>query len=309
MSYHDFRFTPINHHSGWYIHNDGDPSIWWKARLDHSHPVLLTDKTDLRHQEVQVKIVIGTETPIGKTPYTGGDVPEAKWGGLIYQEDADYLRVFIAVSRENFDRILASVRDACPPTVTVGFGPDGAFDELEGPITEDEATGGYYWDNAKESSIPIESCDFGYSHALIDTDVPELDEKIPGTFGTVMRGFGVGFSVAGNLIAILVALAMFSAASTKFETATVSLLVFIYLAIVRIGRELPRMLARIELSQLARYFTLRTLVGAATEKQEAKYLAQAQEGIGKPGSKYWVNLAGDLVIGVIAGYRLFMLLL
>jgi hypothetical protein len=124
-----------------------------------------------------------------------------------------------------------------------------------------------------------------------------------------MRGFGVGFSVAGNLIAILVALAMFSAASTKFETATVSLLVFIYLAIVRIGRELPRMLARIELSQLARYFTLRTLVGAATEKQEAKYLAQAQEGIGKPGSKYWVNLAGDLVIGVIAGYRLFMLLL
>lgn len=217
--------------------------------------------------------------------------------------------MFIAVSRENFDRILASVRDACPPTVTVGFGPDGAFDELEGPITEDEATGGYYWDNAKESSIPIESCDFGYSHALIDTDVPELDEKIPGAFGTVMRGFGVGFSVAGNLIAILVALAMFSAASTKFETATVSLLVFIYLAIVRFGRELPRMLATMELSELVRYFRLRTLVGAPTEVQEAKYLSQAQKDLSKLGAKHWVNIGGDLIIGLLATFKLILLTL
>jgi hypothetical protein len=309
MSYHDFEFVPVNRVSGWAIKDSGNPRIWWRARLTHDEPVLLTDKSDLREQETRVEIEIGTESPIGKTRYTGEKLPEPKWGGVIWDDSVDCLVLFIAVSRENFDRILAAVRDAKLPTITAGFGPEGAFDKLEGPIIEDETTGGYYWDSAKSPSFPIESCDFRYAQAPIDTDLPEVEEKIPGAFGVVLRGLGVGFTVAGNVITVLIALALFRAASTEFETAAVCLLVFIYLAVASLKRDLPRVLARIELSALARHLQLRTLVGAPTEDQEKTFLGKAHERLTKPGAKYWVNVAGEILIGLIAIYKLVMLAL
>jgi hypothetical protein len=139
--------------------------------------------------------------------------------------------------------------------------------------------------------------------------LPEVDEKIPGAFGVVLRGLGVGFTVVGNVITVLIALALFRAASTEFETAAVCLLVFIYLAVAGLKRDLPRVFAKIELSALARYLQLRTLVGAPTEDQEKKCLGKAHERLSEPGAKYWINVAGELVIGRIATYKLVTLAL
>ena len=91
MSYHEFDFVPVNRVSGWAIEDSGNPRIWWRARLTHDEPVRLTDKSDLREQETQVKIVIGTETPIGQDAVyrRKSSRGEVGWHNLAQMEQVD----------------------------------------------------------------------------------------------------------------------------------------------------------------------------------------------------------------------------
>ena len=307
MTHHTFKFAPLNKFSGWKISDDGGPRIWWYVRLTHDDPVLLSNKSDARELESDVSIVIGTETPIGKMAYTGGDSPTSKWGYFMCFEDAnghsDSVGLHIAVSPANFDRILASVRNGAPPSITVGFGPGRAFETLTGPITQDRTTDAYHWDNKTQSHVVIESCDFEYSRAAIDTDRPDQNEES----GAMLRGLGAAFTVIWNVIAVLITLAVFNATNSKFETAAVSVLALIYLMIKNFGTELPRLLAQMELSQLARYYQLRTLVGAPAEEAETKHLQRVQKLFYRRDAKFFINVYGSAVIGLIVTYKLIML--
>lgn len=308
MPTHSIDFEPLNRPSGWNIHN-GDPRIWWYVRLAHHDPVLLSNKSDARDLESHVSITIGTQVPEGKMLYAGGDTPAPKWGFFACRDDAlhnsDSVEVRIAVSRDNFDRILASTRNGQPPTVSVGFGTDDLFEPLIGPITQDKETGAYLWDNEKEPLVVIESCEFKFSRPPISTDVPEPTDEP----GPISRGLGIGFTVFWNLIAVLIALAVFNAARSTFETSVVSVLAYIYLILMAMARELPRLLARTELAELTRFYQLRTLVGAPAEENENKYLRSAHKLVNRSSAKYYIDVYGSAVIGLIATYKLVMLLL
>jgi len=141
--------------SGWSIGNTGAPRIWWKARMKALYPMLLSDGRDAHECEANVTISLGSQTPIGKTLYTGAGMPAAKWGYFGYQKHFDWIEVYIAVSTENFDRILSSTRQASLPTLRLGFGPEGGFDELTGPITPNESRDGYLWNSAEKPSVVV----------------------------------------------------------------------------------------------------------------------------------------------------------
>ena len=164
MSMHDLTFEPKNDEAhGWAI-DEGKPRIWWRATLADEEKVLIDDELDLSEQEIHIEIIIGTETTDGKTPYHGGKEPEAKWGGLIWKEDYESLRIFVAVSKDNFERIFAAARDGKLPSIKTGFGPKTIADKLEGPITLDsEYPNNYRWNTKEKASIPIESLDFWYA--------------------------------------------------------------------------------------------------------------------------------------------------
>jgi hypothetical protein len=306
MAHHNFEFVPSNKASGWSIY-EGSPSIWWYVRLTHDEPVLLSNESDARQLESDVRITIGTDTPIGKMPYTGEGSPTSKWGYLLCTEDAsghsDSVSLRIAVSPANFDRILASVRNGAPPTITAGFGPSGAFENLAGPLTVDETTDVYHWDNKTQSHVVVESCEFKFSRAALDTEVPEQSEES----GAILRGLGAAFTVVWNVIAVLITLAVFNATNSKFETAAVSVLALIYLMIKTFGTEFPRLLAQMELSQLTRFYQLRTLVGVPAEEAETKHLQRAQKLFYRRDAKFFINLSGSAIIGLIVSYKLIML--
>src|ERR1700687_5447016 len=132
--------------------------------------------------------------------YTGRAGPTLKWGYFTCPVNAighsDSVSVHIAVSCENFDRILAAMRNGTPPTITVGFGPEGFLKRLEGPITRDKSTDAYHWNNDTQPQVVIETCEFQLSRAPIDIDtgVSEQSEEP----GTVFRGLGATFTVVWN---------------------------------------------------------------------------------------------------------------
>ena len=289
--------------SGWSI-DDGSPGIWWYVRLRHNKPVLLSDESDARNLESSVSITIGTETPIGKMAYAGDDASTSKWGYFYAFEHSNSVDLRIAVSPANFDRILASVRNGKPPTVTVGFGPESAFEELAGPIVLDKATNAYRWDNETKAHVVIESCRFDFSRMAIDTDAPGQSEEA----GAIFRVVGAAFTMIWNAIAVLITLAVFNATNTTFETAVVSVLALIYLTIITFARELPRSLAAMELSQLVRFYQLRALVGLPAAENETTFMAGAQKRLHRYDAKFFINSLGSGVIALIVIYKLITLI-
>jgi hypothetical protein len=267
------------------------------------YPVLLADGRDAQEREVNVTLVIGTETPVGKTLYTGKGGPAAKWGYFGYQQHFDWIDVYIAVSAPNFDRILNSLRLASPPRLTLGFGPPGGFDRLTGPITPNETGDAYRWSSATAPTVTVESCEISYERPAIETAVPEFDE--PSAAGRV---WGIATCAIGNIAAVLIALALYSTASTKFEIATVSLLLLIYVFMLNSERAQTRVLAITELASLSRFHQLRALLSVPAEQAETQLMGRVRKNIDKPGPKYWIDVGGCAIIGLLAAYKLVMLL-
>lgn len=310
MTTHSFEFVPLEDFSGWTIDDNGDPRIWWHARLTHDHPVLLSNKRDARQLKSNVNVTIGTETQIGKMSYTGVADPTFKWGYFTCPPAAvghsESVSVHIAVSRENFDRILAAARNRTPPTIAAGFGPVGFLKRLQGPITQDRSTDAYRWDNETQPQVIIESCDFQVSRPPIEgnTGIPERSKEP----ARVFPGLEVAFSVIWNAVAVLITLALFNATNSKFETVAVSVLALIYLTIIDLGTTFPRLLAKMQLSQLMQFYQLRSLLGGPAEVQETKYLESVRNALTRRDAKFVIHLYGSGVIGLLVAYKLIMLM-
>lgn len=303
---HQFEFAPTANEEGWasgWSINDGIPRVWWWARLQEQHAVLLSDGEDARKLPAVVTVAIGTESPLGKTIHKHQGGEEASWGHFAYSKQ-DELKVFLHVSQESFDRILTAVQIAGPPKLYLGFGRDGPFHKLTGAVTQDHDLT-YRWHNDSEPIVNIEACDIAYSKKVPERSAPELPDKVP----ALLRGLGGGFAVAINLIALLIAVAMFSAASSKFETATVSVLLLIYLNVVTRGAAVVRTLLQMELAAIVRFFQLRELAGAPKSAEERSYLTEAEKRLAKPGATYWINAAANSIIALIAVYKLTTLFL
>jgi hypothetical protein len=305
MSFY-FEFVPIAKGSGWSIY-DGAPRLYWWARLDDRSRVFLSDGTDAHKLEVAVRVSIGTATPVGKVTATDGIDPAVRWGIISYpppsQQAPDWIDVLIAVSPDNFDRILRSMEQAGPPTLQAGFGPQEAFAKLTGGLTRDSNLV-YHWDNTVEPVVVVHTCEFRHSKSDRDRDVPFLPEPVP----KFLRWLGTGFTLATNLVALAIAVAMFAAAGNKFETATVSALLLIYINGVSSNVAVGRTLLQAELSAIWRFWSLRELAGVAKSAEEQEYLAAAQERIDKPGAGYWINNVSYGLIALLAIYKLITVL-
>jgi hypothetical protein len=301
-----FEFVPIVKASGWSI-DDGQPRLWWWARLDERSRVFLSDGTDPHKLEAAIQVSVGAATPIGKLSYSGKNGSAVSWGFFSYppprEKSLDWIGVRVAVSQDNFDRIMRSMERVGPPTLRAGFGPQEAFAKLTGGLTRDSNLV-YHWDNTVEPNVSIEGCDFFHTQSQSDRSAPYLPERAP----RFLRLLGAGFTLATNLIALLIAVAMFAAAGNKFETATVSVLLLVYVNGVSSNVALGRTLMQMDLRALWRFWSLRELVGVPKSPEEQKYLTAAQERIDKPGAAYWINNVSYALIALLAIYKLITVL-
>lgn len=300
------EFEPIARASGWTL-EDGSPRIWWWAHLHPLQKLTLSDGTNAGQMDTAVSIRIGNATPLGKTPYRGaGAAPDdAKWGYLSITRDESEMHVHLFLSKDEFDRLMASFNSLGPPTLQVGFGPAGPFDELKGPIIDDEHHRWYRWNIAAESIVPLEAYEIVHTRAA-----PESSLTAPDETPRVMRIAGAGFAVVTNLLALLVALAMFGVASTQFETAVVSVLLLIYLNVVTSSTAHARALQDVDFRSLARFLALREQVGGPKISEgEEKYLDAVRKGLSQPGAAYWIGTVSNAIIALVAIYKLLGLLM
>jgi len=307
---HKFEFVPVSRRLGGWSVDDGEPRIWWRARLDTTLPILLSDGRNARELEAHVSISIGAETSVGKTLYTGEGGPAAKWGFINVLPGAraihsDMLYVVVAVSSENFERILGSIRNGTPPTLSAAFGPEDAFTALEEPITVNHSPFGYRWDITGKRPVAIEACEFACSSIPVPTEVPELPEQP----NRIARVTGTSFMVIAHILAVLVALAMFNAAHSKFETATVSLLLLVYLELVNSRGNVARLIAHVDLSSINRFFHLRTIAGFPPQREETQFLEAMRNRLERLGGEYWVRVITSTVVSLLVAYQLGRLLL
>jgi hypothetical protein len=117
------------------------------------------------------------------------------------------------------------------------------------------------------------------------------------------------WGVAVNVLAVFIAAAVLAAASTRFETAAVSLLLLLYVAVSWSNRPLLLAMGRLEIGAITRFLALRALLGIPASEAENKYIAHAREQIDKPGYRLIINSIGSSIIGLLALYRLATLIL
>jgi hypothetical protein len=302
MLRHSFDFVPVIRTSGWSIDDDGNPRLWWRARLTGG-PVLLSDGIDASELEADVKLILGTETPAGKTLFTGVSPPVPVWGRVAFTRDRGELSVVLAVSSKTLDRIMRSMHIACP-TITVGFSPlpgygADARTELTQAITQSDGVG-YRWDDSKSPAVPVESCEFSFWQPPLESEAPET----PGNMGRVVSGLGIAWTVVVNLLAFVIAFAVLNVASTRFESAVVSLLLLVYIGISNAMKALGRALMQLDLSALARFLQLRAVLGIPTSPEETKYVEYSRGKVNSLRPKDWIDAAGSGLIGFLVLYRL-----
>jgi hypothetical protein len=115
--------------------------------------------------------------------------------------------------------------------------------------------------------------------------------------------------VLGNVLAVLFTLGVFSVATSKFQTAALSLLLIIYLTVRIQDGDLTRLLVGFEITSRQRFLQLRTLAGVPTGTKETQYLERERKKLENPDAKWWANIAGSAVMALIAIYNLVMLAL
>ncbi len=290
---------------GWTIREDGRPYLWWSARLKHFEPIRLSDGTDARDHDVQVIVNVGAETALGQTLYTGGDKPTPKFGFLICSEHAE-IWAQLWLSAENVDRIMRSMLSALPPTVTVGFGPNEYGAKLTGSITRAEHGSGYVWHNDEpKGHIVVETVEFTSLSPALDDDPPDTPDDTP----AFLRALGIAWAVVVNVIAVAVAFAVLNTASSRFETAIVSVLLLIYVTIISVSRGVRPVLIQLELASVVRFLQLRTLLGRPMSASDKKHLATIRDKIDRLGPRFWIDSAGITLIGVLVLDKLAILLL
>ena len=223
----------------------------------------------------------------------GGE--QLSWGYLACDTEDDELLLELAVSRDNFDRIVSMLQTVGPPSANVGFSEKG-----DGPITEHD--GGYRWD-PEIGYINIEECEFRYARTA-----PQNELEVPERAPKLLRGLGAAFTVAVSLVALLVAVGMFGAAGSKFETAIVSVLLLIYVNGVTSSGVVGRAMIQLELASIARFLSLREHLGVPISPEEQRYLTLVGERSGKPGASYWITMATNSIIALLAAYHLVALL-
>lgn len=296
---HSLDFVPAHRAGGWSIQDDDQPRLWWRARLDRNSRLMLADGADAHEREVNVDLTVG-EVP-------GDPDPEVPKKGLLVTQDDGALALYLAVPERVFDRILQAVQRREPPTVIVGFGKQDRFKRLTaGPITNigDDPLH-YRWNNDEESQVvAIEGYEFRFYREPEDAPEPMVPEKIPAS----LRAIGVAWGIVVNLLAVLIAIAVFNAASGKFETAVVSLLLLVYIYLSSWNKVLTQVLGKLEQGEVARFVTLRTLLGMPPSDAEHKYIAHVREKSEKPGYRFWIDSIGSSIIGLLVLYRLFALL-
>jgi hypothetical protein len=294
---HTLEFVPIHRGVGWSINDEGQPRVWWRVRLSEDDHLVMSDGGDAHELEADVQLTIGGQVE---------DTPP-KRGVLIAPADRGALAVHLAVSRETFDRVLQAVQGREPPTVVIGFGPEGRYKKLTtGPITTlDDEPSRYRWDDAKEEHVAIEACEFQFSRAPEEPEAPEIPDKP----SAAMRAIGISWGIAVNLLAVLIAFAVLNVAATRFETAVVSVLLLIYIYLSSSNKVLAQMLMRTELAALAQFYQLRALMGVPASDAENKFMKHAGNKIESPGYRFWIDSASSSIIGLVVLYRLASLLL
>lgn len=304
MLLHDnsFTFVPLDKPSPWtWTLENGQPRLWWIARV--SEHVVLSDGRDIQKCESHVCVEIGTQTSSDKGPHATASAPTAKWGTIVARGKPDGLVARVAISKENFDRILLSIHSVAPPTVTVAFGPEHG--PLQGAITKDALSNVYRWNDAAEREISIATCEFVQAQERAPRYAPVASDDFP----TAIRGVGIASALGTNLIAIAIALVAFRSANDRFETAVVSLILLVYVVIVNRWTQLGQTLVRGQLRWIERFLQLRTLAGVPTGGDLQMYLwREVEQKLRKPDAGYWINGTGCTIIAVMAIYKLTTLL-
>ena len=297
MRNHSLDFVPIHRAVGWSIQDDDQPRLWWQGRLDRGSRLVLADGSDAHEREICVDLTVG-EVP-------GDPEPTAPKKGLLYAHRDGTLALLLAVPQSTFDRVLQAVQRREPPTVIVGFGKEGRFEKLAaGPITMvDDEPFHYRWDESQ--TVAIEGYGFRFSRAPDDAPEPVVPEKTPAGF----RAIGIAWGIVVNLLAVLIAIAVLDAASGKFETAVVSLLLLMYVYFSSWTNGFTQVINKLDQVQAVRFVVIRTLLGMPPSDAESKYMAHIREKSDNPGYRFWIDSVGSSIIGLLVLYRLFTLLL
>jgi hypothetical protein len=300
MLRHTLSFVPAHRAGGWSISDEGRTRCWWRAQLNKQEHLVLSDGSDAHAHEGDVQLAV-------KEPDNDeAAAPASEDSLLLAPSYSGNFLVHLIVSQGTFDRVLQAVQRREPPTVTIGFGTEDRYRKLTtGPIINvDDAPFHYRWNHDKEPRVVIESHEFAFSAAQEDAEAPEIPEKPP----TVLRVLGIVWGVFVNLLKVLVAIAVLNVANTPFETAVVSILLLFYVYWASSRLVLAQTVGRLELGALARFYSLRALLGLPASDGENKYMRHAREKMDKPSYRFWMDSVASSIIGLLVLYKLGTLL-
>jgi hypothetical protein len=306
-----FEFVPVGWQGRWAISENGAPKLSWRASLSNRRCELhLSDGSDVGKWETIITVSPRDKTPDGKMGFEHRDGTVKP--GYMVSTGPNMLAVYVAVSFENFDRLLASFRAGMLPTLTFAFDSttsptDGRLcgPSLTGAITETEdVTSGttiYRWDNTQEDAdtVAAEACEFSHSTSFEPPSVPELHEP-----SKLSRSFGVAFAAAINIAAIALAATAFATVSTKFQVITISLLLLLYVVIEGGIMVIRHNVARAEIFAYKRFVMLRTFVGLTTTPEEGQTLWKLEEKLDNPGAWVHIDVLGTGILCCMALYKL-----
>ncbi|SRR6266496_409223 len=124
-----------------------------------------------------------------------------------------------------------------------------------------------------------------------------------------MRFLSYSWTVAVNLAAIAVALAMLHAAHSQFETIITSGLVLIYTAVIGTFQVLGRSLLHVSRTQLAYFIEVSKYLGRADVEIYSEALKEVDEETKQNLIKFWISNVSNAIIGLIGTIALLMALL
>ena len=67
MAYHGISIVPVGRDVGWTLPDNGNPTVWWRARLSDDSHLSLTDGTDLGKRELWVGVGVEEQGSDGTT--------------------------------------------------------------------------------------------------------------------------------------------------------------------------------------------------------------------------------------------------
>jgi hypothetical protein len=121
------------------------------------------------------------------------------------------------------------------------------------------------------------------------------------------RVLGVVLYAVTDIVAVVIAVAVFSVANANFETAVLSVLLLLYVGVATSSATLGRALLQMNMGAVARFLQLRELAGTPKTPEEEKFLTSAQESVGWLDARYWIDGVATAIIATIAVYKLIRL--